>query len=200
MAWKPPSALTFQDLLSTKNSTPSQDSVTRVCVSPPVKVGFPLQRCGLGPLHLWKPTSARQRDATCARHSVTGLLRAEKFPEGQPLQPRNRWTAPRGPGLPDSGFIGINLGPEDCVEPPPESACCSWETHAWDSRGAGKDAHPQLFPAWLISSRANKKEIFAAIIKWAQGLTMFLPSMLGKCLPARGAARGLGDSWMETRG
>lgn len=36
----------------------------------------------------------------------------------------------RGLGLPDAGFIAINPGPEDRVEPAWEPARCSWEMHA----------------------------------------------------------------------
>lgn len=45
--------------------------------------------------------------------SVTGLLHAEKFPEGHLLQPRNRWIAPRPLWLPDPGFIAITLPPKN---------------------------------------------------------------------------------------
>lgn len=75
--------------------------------------------------------------------NVTGLLRAEKFPEGHPLQPRHRWIA-RVPGLPGSSFIAASLRPDDCGEPPWEPARCGWERrpHAWDSRGAARLRSP----------------------------------------------------------
>lgn len=59
---------------------------------------------------------------------------------------------PACPGLPDSGFIAISPRPDDCVEPPGESASCSWDMllHAWDSRGP-----PRLrFPGPPCSSSA----------------------------------------------
>lgn len=102
---------------------------------------------------------------------------------------------PTCPRLPGSCFIAISLRPDDCLEPPLQSACCSWEMrpHAWDSREATEDALPRaalaLPPPWLTSFHANKREIFAEIIKEVHKLTVFLPSILRKRLPDRGVSQ-----------
>ena len=166
------SALTFQDLLSTKNSTLiSGLGNTSPRVSSLSRSDFRCRDVVLALSISGNRSQLTNEMSHVSSNSVTGLLRAEKFPEGHPLQPRNCWTAPRGLGLPNSGFIAINLGPEDGVGPPWEPACCSWEMHAaclgfpWGREGCSSPGGPGSSSTWLISFHANKKEIFAAIIK-----------------------------------
>lgn len=93
--------------------------------------------------------------------NVMGLLRAEKFPEGHPLQPGHRWIA-RVPWAAWLRFMASSLRPEDRGEPPWEPACCGWEMPGIP---AGPQGCAPLGGPPFISFHANKKEIFAAIIK-----------------------------------
>lgn len=172
VAWKPPSSSEIPESIIYEEFCPELSCVTRVSMCPPRQSQVSFGRTWFWRLHSLEPELRLQVRchrrcpvmalwASCVQRSFQKDTRSSPETTGWPTCPR----------LPGSGFVAISLRPDDCLEPPLQSAWCSWEMlpHAWDSRGATKDALPRaalaLPPPWLISFHANKKEIFAEIIK-----------------------------------
>ena len=153
--WEPLPAPESRGPLSTQHSTPNSElGNTSQPVSSLSRSGFLWRDMVLAFGLTGSQSQLTNKEMShVSGDSVMGLLRAEKFPGGHPLHPRNHRRVPRGLRLSDWGFMAINLRPKDCLEPPSESAYCCWEMRATclDSRGAGKDAHP-LRPCLLHPS------------------------------------------------
>lgn len=158
--WKPLPAPTSQGLLSTQNSSLNSElGNTTQPMSSVSRSGFLCRDMVLALGLAGNPSQLAHKEMShVSGDSVTGLLRAEKFPGGHPLHPRNHRRALHGLRLPDMGFIAINLRPKDGSEPPLESACCCWEMPGfpWGWEGCASLV-ALLPPPWLISSHANKK-------------------------------------------